>query len=397
MAINKFTNDISIIGGFGHVGLPLGIMLASKNLKVSLNDINKDSFDIISKAKMPFIEYGAQPILKKVINNKKLSLTLDINKIRESQFIIIAIGTPIDEYMSPKFDNFLNFILSIKNILVPNQIIIIRSSVYPEVYSKVKKILPNFLKKNLLYCPERIQQGYAIQELKKLPQIVSGENKNTIELGSKLFKKISKKIIVTSVKEAELVKLFSNSYRYVQFALANQFYMMCEKSGVSYDNVRKFMTDSYSRATGLPSAGFAAGPCLLKDTMQLSSFYNSSFSIGQMAMTVNEGLPSFIVDQLSLKYKLNNLKVGVLGMSFKANVDDKRDSLSFKLCKLLKFEGANVIMSDEHMINNNFKSAKETIDKSKIIIIGCPHKAYKKIKISKNKILIDPWNFVNKA
>ena len=394
MIKNKFKNDVSIIGGFGHIGLPLGIMFASKNLKVSLNDINEKSFKEIKKGKMPFIEYGADKILNKVIDNRNLSLTLDISQISYSKYIIIAIGTPIDEYMNPKVSNFLEFMNSIIKYLKSDQIIIIRSSVYPNVYSRIKDILPYALKKNLLYCPERIQQGYAIQELKKLPQIISGEYKATVKKGSDLFKKISKKIIISSVKEAELVKLFSNAYRYSQFALANQFYMMCEKTDVDYNNVRNIMTESYNRASGLPSAGFTAGPCLLKDTMQLSSFYGGSFSIGSAAMEVNEGLPDFIVNQLKKKYRLKSVKIAILGMAFKANVDDIRDSLSFKLLKLLKFEGADVIQTDYFIKNKNFISLKKALNISKILIIGCPHEKYKNIYIKKNQILIDPWNFV---
>ena len=147
------------------------------------------------------------------------------------------------------------------------------------------------------------------------------------------------KIITTSIKEAELIKLFSNAWRYIQFATANQFYMISENFGVDYNQVRSAMVDGYERAEKLPSAGFAAGPCLLKDTMQLSAFYNNNFLLGHTAMMVNEGLPNFIVEDLRKRYDIGKTTVGILGMAFKADIDDVRDSLSFKLGKILLFHG----------------------------------------------------------
>ena len=127
------------------------------------------------------------------------------------------------------------------------------------------------------YCPERIVQGYAIRELKELPQIVAGLSDAAIKEASELFSKVSPKIIKTTMGEAELVKLFSNAWRYIQFAVANQFYMISHNFEVDYEKVRHAMREGYERAHSLPGAGFAAGPCLLKDTMQLSAFNTNNF------------------------------------------------------------------------------------------------------------------------
>ncbi len=387
--------DVSIVGGFGHVGLPLGLMFASKNIKTLLIDINKDHYNEILNGKMPFVEYEASNSLKKTLKNKKLQLSLNFEDVKKSKYIILTIGTPIDEYLNPKLSNFLDLINQLGKIVKKNQILIIRSSIYPNMFNKIKKLMPIYFKNNILYCPERIQQGYAMIELKQLPQIISGESTNTIKKGKELFLKITKKVIITSVKEAEFIKLFSNSFRYIHFAIANEFYTICESNNLNYEKVRKHMVESYPRAHGLPSAGFAAGPCLLKDTMQLSSFFKNNFQLGLSAMNINEGLPNFIVSQLKKEFKqLNNLKIGILGMSFKANIDDQRDSLSFKLKKILEFEGAKVLCNDSHLKKKYFLPLKDLLSNCKVLILATPHKAYKKIKIKKNQTLIDPWSFV---
>ena len=141
----------------------------------------------------------------------------------------------------------------------------------------------------------------------------------------------------------------------------------------------------------LPKAGFAAGPCLLKDTMQLFSFYDNSFNLGQAAMNINEGYPLFIVNEYLSKYKLENLKIGILGMTFKPNVDDIRDSLSFKLKKILEAKGAKVLCSDEFHIENNWVSSDELLKQSEVIILAVPHPQYKNIDF-KNKEVIKVWS-----
>ena len=293
--------------------------------------------------------------------------------------------------MNSKTREFLEFILSIKKYFSEDQIIIIRSSVSPNTCNQVMRTLGKEKDWNLSYCPERIVQGYAIKELKNLPQVVSGFNKKAINEASSLFNKLTSKIIVTTVQEAELIKLFANSWRYIQFAIANQFYMICEDVGTDYDKVRNAMVEGYERASQLPSAGFAAGPCLLKDTMQISSFYNNGFLLGHSAMMINEGLPNFIINKIKHKYELNERKVGILGMAFKADVDDIRDSLSFKLSKILKFYGAEVYLSDEYYDDPNFYTKEDLLSKCDTIIIGAPHTNYKSLQFPSKIDLVDIW------
>lgn len=388
--------DVAIVGGLGHVGLPLGIAFAGKGLRVCLCDIDRNKAEAVQKGEMPFIEYGAEPILKKAIRNGKLTVSLDSNSISKAKHVIIAIGTPVDEYLNPKTRAFLEFFENLKKYLNPGQTIIIRSTVYPHTCRQILNLLGDGKEWKIAYCPERIVQGYAIKELKELPQIVAGLSEKAVEEASKLFGILTPKIIKASMGEAELVKLFSNAWRYIQFAIANQFYMISHNFNVDYDQVRYAMKEGYERAATLPGAGFAAGPCLLKDTMQLSAFNSNNFLLGHAAMMINEGMPNFIVEDLRKKYDLSNTKVGILGMAFKADIDDIRDSLSFKLGKILRFHAAKVYYSDEYAKNPNFVSKEELIKQSEVIIVAVPHSAYKGLEIPDNKEVVDLWNVTKK-
>ena len=385
--------DICIIGGLGHVGLPFGIYLAEKKLKVCCYDNNKELLKKVKKGEMPYIEHNSDKLLNKNIKNKNLSFSSDPNSISVSSTVIIAIGTPVDEYLNPKISDFLENIKALKPFFRESQLVIVRSSVFPKTCQKILKILSENINLDLAYCPERIVQGSAFSELKKLPQIVAGFSDNAKKRAGKLFSLVTRKIIYTSIGEAELMKLFSNSWRYIQFAVANQFYMIANDYEEDFDKIRKIMMQDYDRASGIPSAGFAAGPCLLKDTMQLSSFYNNNFLLGQAAMNVNEGLPNYIINDLKKKNNLINKNIGILGMSFKANIDDIRGSLSYKIKKSLIFEGASVFCSDPYVKDKGFIGIEELIKKCSIIIIGAPHKVYKKLKI-KNKVIVDIWKIL---
>ena len=291
--------------------------------------------------------------------------------------------------------SFINFFYQLKKFLKKDQIIIIRSSIYPGICNKIYRIIKSKCK-NLSYCPERIVQGKAILELPKLPQLVSGKNKKAILESSKLFRKVCKKIIYTKVIEAELVKLFSNAYRYINFSISNQFYMICQNQNLNFFKIRDIMKDGYSRNSSIPMSGFTAGPCLLKDTMQLSSFYNHKFLLGHSAMSINEGIPKFIINKLEKKFNLKKKTVGVLGLAFKSETDDIRDSLSIKLLQLLKSKKVKTLQSDEYFKTKENIDKIDLIKKSDIIIVSTPHKAYKKLKIGKNKILVDIWGLIDK-
>jgi len=385
---------ISIIGGAGHVGFPLGLIFSAKGYNVNLIDKNRENIKKINSGIPPFLEEGSKPLLKKMLKLKRIKSTNKLQDVKDNKYIIICIGTPINKNLNPDLKNFLNFFKILKKHINKNQIIIIRSSVYPGICDHVYNIIKH-KNKNLSYCPERIVQGKSIKELPGISQLVSGKNKKSITQSSLLFKKICKKIIKVEIIEAELVKLFSNAYRYIHFAISNQFLMICKNLGLDFFRVRQIMKDGYKRNAHIPMSGFTSGPCLLKDTMQLSSFYNHKFSLGHVAMQVNEGIPKFIIDYLKKDYNLKNKTVGLLGLTFKAESDDIRDSLAIKLLNSLKKRKIKTLYSDEYYKMKGTIKKQDLVKKSDIIIISTPHKTYKRLKIPKSKKVIDIWGIIN--
>jgi len=384
-------SDIAIVGGAGHIGLPLGILFAAKRKNVILYDKDENNVMKINNLEMPFMEERGAKLLKKSKN--RLFATTNKRYLSNAKVVIICIGTPVKN-SKPDLILFFKMFKEVKKYLNPKNLLIIRSSIYPGTCLKIQSFLGKKFQ-NISYCPERVVQGKSIAELPKLPQIVSGVSKKSIYQSKKLFKSICRKIIVTSILEAELIKLFSNAWRYINFSISNEFYTICEKFGINFKDLRNNMIDGYDRNKSLPKAGFAAGPCLYKDTAQLNSFLKNSFSLGKVATKINQGFPNFIYLKMKKKFKnkLLSKKIGILGVAFKSDIDDTRDSLSIELYKLLKKKGLRVFISDEFVKMSEIIPKKELIKKSDIIVLGVPHSSYRKIKIPKKKFLIDSWGF----
>jgi len=392
--MKKNKTDICVIGGCGHVGLPLALCFADKGLEVSVYDINEESVKIVNDGVMPFLENGCEKLLKNNIG-KNLHVSSNPKVISEAQFVIIVIGTPVDEFLNPDRMIFKEFIDDYYKYFTDNQTLILRSTVYPGTSDWLHNYLEKKSKKiHVSFCPERIAEGKAIEEIYNLPQIVSAYSSKVTKIVSNLFKKLTKDIIVLDPTEAELAKLYTNSWRYIQFAIANQFYMLANGHGKDFYKIYDAMTFKYPRTQSFPKAGFAAGPCLFKDTMQLSSFDNNKFFLGHSAMLINEGMPAFIAEELEKKFDLKTKTVGILGMAFKAESDDPRSSLSYKLRKILNISSKKLFCSDEYIENKSFVSKEELIEKSDIIILGVPHNNYDGINLPKDKYIYDMWNFL---
>ena len=349
---------------------------------------------MINKKKLPFLEHGLDKVMK--AKNLKIKFSSDLNDLKNIKHIIITLGTPIDEYLNPSYSNFFSMMDKIINILTDDNILILRSTVAPGTTRKIlEKLKKKKLKTGIAFCPERISQGNAIEEIYKLPQIISYSDLKTKRACKKIFNNFNKKIIETSFEEAEITKLFCNSWRYIKFAISNEFYKICKLHNLNFEKIRDSMMFNYPRAKDFPKSGFAAGPCLLKDTMQLASFSREQFTFGNSAMLVNETLPDFVVEDLKKKINLKGKKTLILGMAFKPNNDDIRDSLAFRLKKKLVQEGSKVCSHDPYIKEYRNLSVKSLIKKNDIIIIGCPHTQYKKYKLKiKDKIFIDCWGFL---
>jgi UDP-N-acetyl-D-mannosaminuronic acid dehydrogenase len=380
---------ISIVGGGGRVGLPLGIVLAGAGHSVSIIDLDKNRVNSINSRIMPFFESGAAELLNKLTVDQ-LNASIENSIIEGTDVCILIVGPPVLEDGTPSANSLIQLVRDLVPHLINVKMLMLRSTVYPGITHQLKKLLNDTgLDIAVSFCPERIAEGNAIKELKMLPQIVGAEDKMSIELSSKIFSTIGSKVIITSIEEAELIKLFANSYRYLQFGIANEFFEICKSNGINWENVWNGLTSDYPRAANLPKPGFAAGPCLVKDTHQLNYYYNNKFELGKSALQVNENFPDFLVSQLEADFDLKNLTVGILGMTFKGNVDDFRDSLSFKLLEILRNVAKDVICSDALLQKEYFVSEKQILEDSDVIIIATPHDQYRAVITTKP--VIDIW------
>ncbi|HZM64619.1 MAG TPA: nucleotide sugar dehydrogenase [Candidatus Saccharimonadales bacterium] len=389
--------DVCIIGGCGHVGLPFGMALADQGKKVALYDINETSINKVNSGELPFLENNAEPVLKKVTKSKMLQATNDPSVIGQSKAVVMVIGTPVDEHLNPRVHDIFKAIKEVEQYLNDDQLLIMRSTLYPGVTDKVRAYLERIGRKTLVaFCPERIVEGHALTELYELPQIVAGCTPEATKRASELFGVLTKKIKVVKPMEAELAKLMTNTWRYINFAISNQFYMMATRHDLDFYSIYEAMTEDYPRLKAFAKAGLAAGPCLFKDTMQLSAFDSNNFFLGHSAMLINEGLPGFVVEQMKKKYDLSTMTVGLLGMAFKANNDDPRESLSYKLKKRLEFEAKEVLCHDPYIKDPRFVSLADIHKKADIIVIGTTHKDYATEDWG-NKPVVDMWNYYGKG
>jgi UDP-N-acetyl-D-mannosaminuronic acid dehydrogenase len=327
------------------------------------------------------------------LRSGRLQVTTEAADVARASNIVIVIGTPVDEFLNPSLTPVMKCIDTLLPYLSDDQLIILRSTVYPGVTDFVSKYLRSKNKQPMLsFCPERIVQGHAIAELQSLPQVISGTTPEAEDAAATLFSRIAPAVVRLAPIEAELVKLFSNAYRYIQFAVTNQFYLIANAAGADYFRVLEAMKNGYPRMAEVPGPGFAAGPCLFKDTMQLTAFYRNQFSIGHAAMLVNESLPSFVVDSLRARHKLEDMTVGLLGMAFKADNDDPRSSLSYKLKKLLVFRAKTVLTTDPYITTDDaLLPLEEVVSRSDVLILCAPHTVYRGL-VLQDKIVVDIWN-----
>jgi UDP-N-acetyl-D-mannosaminuronic acid dehydrogenase len=390
--------DAVVIGGGGHVGLPLAILLSSKGVNTAIYDISKSAVEGINSGNMPFWEPGAEKLLQESLQAKTLIATTDPSVTGETDSLIVVIGTPVDEHLNPDPQAITLALERCRPFLRNGQLLILRSTIYPGVTRQVERELEAWgLDIDVAFAPERIAEHNAVEELASLPQIVSSRTQRGFDRASELFSRISPTIVRLSPEEAELAKLFTNTWRYVKFAVANQFYMMSESKGLNYENIRSAIRQDYPRAADVPSAGFAAGPCLFKDTMQLAAFSDNNFHLGHSAMLVNEGMPSFIVSQLESKHDLSTMTVGILGMAFKAGSDDIRSSLSYKLKRVLKFRAKKVLTTDPMVptsVDKELVPLDQVLQQADILILATPHREYKDLVT--DKPLVDMWGITSR-
>ena len=384
--------DMVIVGGCGHVGLPMALSLADSGFQVGINDIDQIKVAQVKSGRVPFRENGAEELLARLLPTGRLELSSDPAMLQRTRTVILVIGTPIDEFMNPSVRIFDRVLDELMPHLQNGSLVILRSTVFPGTSEAVERRLRAAgISAEVAFCPERIAEGHALEELRTLPQIIGVTSDEAFAKARAVFEKLGVASIVrTTPLEAELAKLLTNTWRYMKFAVANQFFQIVNRSGLDYNRVLNAIKQDYPRAADLPGPGFAAGPCLLKDTMQLSAFTPDHFPMGQAAMQVNEGLPGYVVDTLNSRRPLLGRTLGILGMAFKGESDDPRASLSYKLRKLAQFKGARVLCTDPYIVDETFEPLDKVLRDSEVLIVGAPHRAYRDLRLGAREV-VDIW------
>jgi UDP-N-acetyl-D-mannosaminuronic acid dehydrogenase len=392
-----FSRDVCVIGGGGHVGLPFALICADSGLRTVIYDLDRCKVERIRSGVMPFFEEGAEEMLQRALASGRLEVEDRPDPISSCRFLVMIIGTPVDEHLNPSFAAIDRALQGAREHLRDGQILILRSTVFPGTSQRIQRALGEAgLRIQVACCPERVAQGYSLREFRELPQLLSAFDAETLAAVRELFGRFARDFVEMSPMEAELCKLMTNAWRYVQFATVNQFYMLATAHGVDFDRILHGCRHNYPRMAGMPGPGFAAGPCLVKDTMQLAAFSHNHFMLGHSAMLVNEGLPHHLIELARREGDLSQTTAGILGMAFKAESDDPRDSLSYKLRKLLALEARQVLCTDPYVPDPTLVPLERVLAEADILFVATPHQAYRRLPPIEGKRIVDIWSCLKK-
>lgn len=385
---------IAIIGGCGRIGLPLGLILASRKNVTTLFDLDKTAVQQIRNFQIPFLETGLQKLLTEIpLGCLRASDAAEC--LSEQDYVIFCTPSSTAEQASQNVSEVLAVISEYIKFFSPGTTLMIRSTLYVGEFDLICEVLKekyNFTK--IAYCPERISQGNSLQELTSLPQLLSATDNETLKSAESLFLAVTDRVVTLSPQEAVMAKLITNSWRYVEFAAANYFYMMCSEQNLDFNKIRDSIQLNYPRASGFPKAGLTAGPCLERDNRFLFSQQPKALAdLNVAADNIHNRMPLFLV--LEMEKMLNSVsgkKIGLLGLSFKPNSDDFRNNLTIKVKEILEAKGAVVVIHDP---SDDSSFSVENMDAICDAFILCvPHEEYRNFK-PRLKPYVDSWGFWN--
>ncbi|MDG0866430.1 nucleotide sugar dehydrogenase [Candidatus Lucifugimonas marina] len=394
----------AVIGAAGHVGLGMALVLTEAGHDVTGIDSDSEKNARIMSGEMPYVEEEGQDHLDRAIDSGRLLMTDDLSRISDSENVVVVIGTPLDENMNPDMSPLKVLFGEMLPHIRKGQMIMLRSTVSPGTTDLIKNVLEqNDLTIGedilLLFAPERVAQGKSIMEIKDLPQLIGAYDSRSYDRAESFFETFIRATCQRlSPMEAEIGKLVTNMTRYVTFALANEFHLIGNTFGVNMNKVIDACNADYPRLN-LPGPGpNVGGPCLYKDgwflidRVPFNELISSSFRI-------NEGMPMQILQQLDVwlgDSKLN--KVAILGMTFKANSDDLRNSLSAKLSKQLDARGVEVIAIEPNV--EGFDSINDLSGVDAVVLMT-PHREFDDLRLIADTvnnpkcIFVDIWGFWN--
>ncbi len=370
--------DVVVLGGGGHVGLPLSLAFAQAGLRVGIYDSNQATLDRIAAGEMPFMENGADELLREVLATGRLAFGADGSMIARTDQLVVVIGTPVDEFLGPSMTIFEKAVDQIAPHLRDGALVALRSTVYPGTTGYVAlHLAERGCRVDVAFCPERIAEGHALEELHTLPQIIGADDDRAAERATALFGTLAGKTIRTTTKEAELTKLFTNTWRYMKFAVANQFFTIAHSAGVDYNE--RAAGDPRGlpagRATCRARASRPARACSRTRCSCRRSRPTTSRSARPRCRSTRACRPTSSPRSSAATTGCHGKTVGILGMAFKSESDDPRASLSYKLRKLLSWAGARVLATDPYVEDERLATLDCVVQESDILILGAPHKA----------------------
>ena len=397
------TADVSVIG-LGRVGLPLALSFADRGLRVVGIDNDPARLSAVAQGAMPFQETGAQELLERVHASGRLELSERVADAARARQIVITLGTPSFSHIEIDMRDIRSALDDLLGVLAPGHSLILRSTVAPGT----TEFVAGYLAKHrgfaigeevfVAHCPERIAAGRFLEEIDTLPCIVGGVGARSGEVAAELFGVFDAPLVQTTPVQAELAKIWANILRYATFALPNLLMMDCERYGANVFEVIDLVNRDYPRG-GLAQPGLTAGTCLRKD-FTFSEERSNAPGMLLAVSRVHESVPLFLVEGLRRRLgSLANRKVAVLGLAFKADTDDERDSLAHKLVRLLERELADVAVHDPH-VSTPTAPLEQAVQEAAAVVVAANHSEFRTPQAlatiatlaADDCLVVDPWN-----
>jgi UDP-N-acetyl-D-mannosaminuronic acid dehydrogenase len=403
MTATQSTADVSVIG-LGRVGLPLALSFADRGLTVIGIDNDPARLGAVREGRMPFAENGAPELIDRVHASGRLSLSERVVDAARARHIVITLGTPSFSHIEIDMRDIRSALDDLLGVLEPGHSLILRSTVAPGTTDFVAGYLAKHRGFQIgedvfvAHAPERIAAGRFLEEIDTLPCIIGGVGARSGEVVGELFKVFEAQIVQTTPVQAELAKIWTNILRYTHFALPNLLMMDCERSSANVFEVIDLINRDYPRG-GIAQPGLTAGTCLRKD-FAFSEERSPAPGMLLAVSRVNESVPLFLLEGVKRRLgPLANRKVAVLGLAFKADTDDERDSLAHKLIRLLERELADVAVHDPH-VPTPTASFAEAVDDAAAVIVATNHTDFRDPhtlatiaeRAGGDCLVVDPWN-----
>jgi UDP-N-acetyl-D-mannosaminuronic acid dehydrogenase len=390
--------------GLGYIGLPTACYLAKAGYKVLGVDVNKKKVLDLEKNKLPFEEPGLETLFKKAKKNLSFSL-----KPKESDVFIISVPTPLKKNKKADLTFLKSASEEISKVIKKDNLVVIESTVPPgtaeEVVLPILKKKKENLKIYLSHAPERAIPGKTLKEMVENDRIIGGTDKNSTDLTKEVYSSFVKgKIYLTNVTTAEFVKLIENTYRDVNIAFANELAKICDEAGINVWEARKLANLHPRVNIHLPGPG-VGGHCISIDPWFLIKKKSNGVRAIKMAREINDSMPSYVIKRVSKMLKgIKNPTVTILGIAYKANVDDWRETPALKIIELAKKKGWKVKIHDPFVKDFPYKverKIREATKNSDCLILITNHDFYKEISSSeiknmRNKNIFDTRNYLNK-